>query len=123
MEKKPEARRKLLEELKELFGPAFGPALEAHGRSFAKRLRDDEGFAAEARKLFVEGEEHDEFPALSGLLAGASDEEREEFFRDGWAREVLPPSRSTRGVDRHPRPRRWRAQGNRGPGACGPPEQ
>jgi hypothetical protein len=37
-------------------------------------LRDDEGFATEARKLFEEGEERGEFPALSGLLAGASDE-------------------------------------------------
>ncbi|MEW6636041.1 MAG: hypothetical protein AB1425_04415, partial [Actinomycetota bacterium] len=82
-----------MEELKELFGPAFGPALEAHGRSFAERLREDEGFVAEACELFEEGERRGEFPVLSELLAGASPEEREEFFRSGWVREVLPTRR------------------------------
>ena len=83
-----------MEELKELFGPAFGPALEAHGLSFAERLRDDEGFAAEARELFEQGEKRGEFPALSELLADASEAERKEFFRIGWAREVLLPRRT-----------------------------
>lgn len=32
-----------MDELKGLFGPAFGPALEAYGRSFAERISEDEG--------------------------------------------------------------------------------
>ena len=43
-----ETRRKVLEELKELFGPAFGPAVEAYGRSLAERLCEEEGYIAEA---------------------------------------------------------------------------
>jgi hypothetical protein len=84
-------RRKLLEELKGLFGPAFGPALEAYGRSFAERISEDETLIAEVLARFEAGSAEGEFPVLSGILAGASNEERERFFREGWAREILPP--------------------------------
>ncbi|MEW6635871.1 MAG: hypothetical protein AB1425_03560 [Actinomycetota bacterium] len=84
-------RRRLLEELKELFGPAFGPALEAYGRSLAERLLEDERLVAEVRERFEDGRAAGGFPALSELLSSRSDEEVEEFFRVGWAREVLPP--------------------------------
>ncbi len=39
----------LLEALKSLFGPAFGPALEAYGCSSAERISEDEGFREEMR--------------------------------------------------------------------------
>ncbi|MDX5895285.1 hypothetical protein [Rubrobacter radiotolerans] len=87
-------RRKRLEELKELFGPAFGPAVEAYGRSLAERLLQDEGLAAEIRERFEQGRASGKFPALSELLAGKTNEEVEEFFRAGWAREILPRSES-----------------------------
>ena len=42
-----ETHRKVLEELKGLFGPAFGPAVEAYGRSLAELIyQDDEGFVS-----------------------------------------------------------------------------
>ncbi len=86
-----ETHRKVLEELKELFGPAFGPAVEAYGCSLAERLcQDDEGFVSAVKDRFEEGRRCGEFPALSGLLVGASDEEVEEFFESGWTRPVLP---------------------------------
>ncbi len=82
-----------MEELKELFGPAFGPAVEAYGRSLAERLcEDDEGFVSAIRHRFEEGKANGEFPALSDLLVGASDEEIERFFASGWARVALPES-------------------------------
>ncbi|QYJ15615.1 hypothetical protein Rxycam_01439 [Rubrobacter xylanophilus DSM 9941] len=85
-------RRRLLEELKGLFGPAFGPALEAYGRSFAERISEDEGFRAEIRDRFERGRALGGFPELSSLLAGMTREEEDEFFETGWTRLVLPPS-------------------------------
>lgn len=83
--------RKVLEELKDLFGPAFGPAVEAYGRSLAERLcEDDEGFLSTVKEHFEEGRTNGEFPALSDLLVGASDEEIEEFFASGWTQVALP---------------------------------
>lgn len=85
------ARRKVLEELKELFGPAFGPAVEAYGRSLAERLcEDDKGFVSAVKERFEEGRLNGEFPALSDLLVGASDREIERFFESGWTRVALP---------------------------------
>jgi hypothetical protein len=82
-----------LEELKDLFGPAFGPAVEAYGRSLAERLcEDDEGLVSAVKERFKEGRTNGEFPALSDLLVGASNEEIEEFFASGWTRVALPPS-------------------------------
>lgn len=83
-------RRRLMQELKELFGPAFGPAVEAQGRSFAERVREDEELAKGVRERFERGRESGKFPVLSDLLAGQSEAEVEEFFREGWPREVLP---------------------------------
>jgi hypothetical protein len=83
-------RRKLLEELKGLFGPAFGPALEAYGRSFAERISEDEGFRAEIRDRFERGRAWGGFPELSSLLAGMTKEEEDEFFETGWTRVALP---------------------------------
>lgn len=81
----------MLEELKELFGPAFGPAVEAYGRTLAERLcEDDEGFASAVKDRFEEGRASGEFPTLSKLLFGVSDEEIENFFASGWTRIVLP---------------------------------
>jgi hypothetical protein len=86
-----ETHRKVLEELKELFGPAFGPAVEAYGRSLAERLcEDDEEFVAAVKHRFEEGKANGEFPALSDLLVGASDREIERFFESGWTRVALP---------------------------------
>lgn len=85
-------RRRLLEELKGLFGPAFGPALEAYGRSFAERISEDEGFRAEIRDRFERGRAWGGFPELSSLLGGMSPEEEDEFFASGWTRVALPPS-------------------------------
>src|SRR5215207_6846431 len=88
----PEARRcRLLEELKGLFGPAFGPALEAYGRSFAERIGQDEGFRAEVHDRFERGRALGGFPGLSALLSGMTPEEQREFFETGWTRVALPP--------------------------------
>lgn len=84
-------RKRLLNELKGLFGPAFGPALEAYGRSFAERISEDEGFRAEIRDRFERGRAWGGFPELSSLLGGMSAEELEEFFASGWTRVALPP--------------------------------
>lgn len=80
-----------MKELKELFGPAFGPAVEAQGRSFAERVSEDEVLVADVMARFDSGSPESKFPTLSKLLANASNEQREEFFRQGWASEVLPP--------------------------------
>lgn len=88
-------RRGLLEELKGLFGPAFGPALEAYGRSFAERISEDEGFRAEIRDRFERGRAWGGFPELSSLLVGMSPEEEDEFFETGWTRVALPPAGPT----------------------------
>lgn len=86
-----EKRRRILEELKELFGPAFGPAVEAYGRSLAERLcEDDERFVASIARGFEDGRARGEFPALSELLAGATGEQVEEFFKFGWTHIALP---------------------------------
>lgn len=87
--------RGLLEELKGLFGPAFGPALEAYGRTFAERVSEDEGFRAEIRDRFERGRAWGGFPELSSLLAGMSPEEEDEFFASGWTRVALPPAGPT----------------------------
>lgn len=53
-----ETPRKVLEELKEL----FGPAMEAYGRSFAERLcEDDEGFVSAVKHRFEEGRARGDF--------------------------------------------------------------
>src|SRR5215207_389013 len=86
------SRRRLLQELEGLFGPAFGPALEAYGRSFAELIARDEDFRVEVRDRFERGRAYGGFPELSSLLAGMSREEEDEFFETGWIRLVLPPS-------------------------------
>ncbi|CAN5902397.1 hypothetical protein BH23ACT11_BH23ACT11_24470 [soil metagenome] len=73
-----------------LFGPAFGPAVEAQGRSFAERVSEDENLVAEVLARFEANRAEGEFSTLSEILAGASCEERERFFREGWTREILP---------------------------------
>lgn len=73
-------RRRLLEELKGLFGPAFGPALEAYGRSFAERISQDEGFRTGVRDRFERGRALGGFPELSALLSGMTLEKQDEFF-------------------------------------------
>lgn len=85
-------RRRLLQELEGLFGPAFGPALEAYGRSFAERISEDEGFRAEIRDRFERGRSLGGFPELSALIGGMTREEEDEFFETGWTRIALPPS-------------------------------
>ncbi len=75
-----------------MFGPAFGPALEAYGRSFAERISEDECFRTEIRDRFERGRAWGGFPELSSLLAGMSREEEDEFFASGWTRVALPPS-------------------------------
>jgi hypothetical protein len=87
--------RERFEELKELFGPAFGPALEAYGRSLAERLLDDERLREEVHERFEEGRAQGRFPALSRYLAGRTNEEIEEFFRLGWARVAPSPAESS----------------------------
>ena len=89
-------RRRLLEELTELFGPAFGPAVEAQGRSFAERVREDEDLITEVCRRFEQGRETGEFPVISEFLIGASEEDDREFFREGWTREVLPAPEASR---------------------------
>ncbi|GEM_PF-2343176 len=89
MQREDEARKRF-EELKQLFGPAFGPALEAYGRSLAERLLEDERLRREIRERFERGRAQDRFPALSEYLAGRSDNEVEEFFRTGWVSVALP---------------------------------
>jgi hypothetical protein len=86
------SRRRLLQELKGLFGPAFGPALEAYGRSFAELIARDEDFRVEVRDRFERGRAYGGFPVLSALLSGTTPEEQETFFETGWIRLVLPPS-------------------------------
>ncbi len=86
-----ERRRRLLEELKGLFGPAFGPGVEAYGRSFAERISEDEGFRAEARDRFERGRALGGFPELSRLLSGTTPEEQRGFFETGWTSVALPP--------------------------------
>ena len=83
-------RRRLLEELKDLFGLAFGPGVEAYGRSFAERLSEDEVLSSEVRERFEEGRAEGLFPALGELLCGMTDEERDDFFGTGWVGVVLP---------------------------------
>lgn len=78
--------------MKGLFGPAFGPALEAYGRSFAERISQDAGFRAEVRDRFERGRSLGGFPELSALIGGMSEEELEEFFASGWTDIALPPS-------------------------------
>ena len=88
----PEERRwRLLGELKGLFGIAFGPGVEAYGRSFAERISQDEGFRAEARERFERGRAWGGFPELSVLFSAMSNEEQDEFFETGWTRVALPP--------------------------------
>lgn len=82
------------EEIKELFGPAFGPALEAYGRSLAERLLEDEGFRETIREQFEKGREQDRFPALSDYLTGRTNREIDEFFGTGWVDVALPQFRS-----------------------------
>ena len=86
-------RRALLEELKGLFGPAFGPALAAYGRPFAELVGQDRRFRAEARDRFERGCALGGFPVLSALLSDMAPQEREEFFENGWIDLVLPPER------------------------------
>jgi hypothetical protein len=86
-------RRALLEELKGLFGPAFGPALVAYGRPFAELVGQDRRFRAEARDRFERGCALGGFPVLSALLSDMVPQEREEFFKDGWIDLVLSPER------------------------------
>lgn len=98
-----ERRRRLLGELKGLFGIAFGPGVEAYGRSFAERISQDEGFRAEARDRFERGKAWGGFPELSALLSGRSNEEQDEFFEAGWTRVALPsPGSSKDPWDRAP---------------------
>jgi hypothetical protein len=84
-------RRSLLEELKGLFGPAFGPALEAYGRPLADRLGKDKRFRAEVLDRFERGRALGGFPNLSALLSGATHQELDEFFETGWTQAALPP--------------------------------
>ena len=86
------SRRRLLQELKGLFGPAFGPALEAYGRPFAELIAQDEDFRVEVRDRFERGRAYGGFPVLSALLSCTTPEEQETFFKTGWIRLVLPPS-------------------------------
>jgi hypothetical protein len=54
--------REVLEELKELFGSAFGPAVEGYGRSPAERLcEDDEGLVSAVKHRFEEGRARSDF--------------------------------------------------------------
>jgi hypothetical protein len=55
--------------LKELFGPAFGPGVEAYGRSFAECLCEDDALVAEVRDRFERGRAEGSFPALGELLS------------------------------------------------------
>ncbi|WP_162924605.1 RNA polymerase sigma factor [Rubrobacter indicoceani] len=89
---KEDRRRGLLEELKGLFGPAFGPALEAYGRSFAERVSQDEHFRAEVADRFERGRALGGFPELEGVIGSMTPCERDGFFRIGWTETVLPPS-------------------------------
>lgn len=85
-------RRRLLEELKGLFGPAFGPALEAYGRTFAERISQDEHFRSEVADRFERGRALGGFPELSSIIGGMDPRERDRFFREGWTQAALPPS-------------------------------
>jgi hypothetical protein len=85
------SRHGLLQELKGLFGPAFGPALKAYGRPFAELIARDEDFRVEVRDRFERGRAYGGFPELTSLLAGTSKEEEDDFFETGWIRLALPP--------------------------------
>lgn len=90
----PEAtRRALLEELKGLFGPAFGPALDAYGRQFAELIGQDRHFRTQARDRFERGCALGGFPVLSALLSDMTPEEQEEFFENGWIPLIAPLQR------------------------------
>lgn len=78
-------RRELLNELEEL----FGTRLEAQGRAFAERLREDEELFEETLRRFARGRAEGRFPALDERLRGASDEATEAFFKEEWMSEVL----------------------------------
>ena len=84
-------RRRLLDEFKGLFGPAFGPALDAYGRSFSERIGQDKGFRDEVRDRFERGRALGGFPNLSALLSGMTPGQQDEFFETGWTRLILPP--------------------------------
>lgn len=64
--------------MKELFGPAFGPGVEAYGRSFAECLCEDDALVAEVRDRFERSRVEGSFPALGELLSTMADEERKE---------------------------------------------
>jgi hypothetical protein len=54
--------RRVLEELKDLFGPVLGPAVEAYGCLLAERIcEDDKGFFSAVEHRFEEGQAHDYF--------------------------------------------------------------
>lgn len=93
-------RRRLLQELKGLFGPAFGPALEAYGRSFAERVSEDAGFRAEVRDRFERGRSLGGFPELNALIGGFSERKLDEFFETGWTGVALP--QATPGLPENP---------------------
>jgi hypothetical protein len=82
------SRHRLLQELKGLFGPAFGLALEAYGRPFAELIARDEDFRVEVRDRFERGRAYGGFPVLSALLSCTTPEEQETFFKTGWIRLV-----------------------------------
>jgi transposase len=85
------SRHRLLQELKGLFGPAFGLALEAYGRPFAELIARDEDFRVEVRDRFERGRAYGGFPELTSLLTGMSKEEEDQFFATGWISLALPP--------------------------------
>lgn len=95
-------RRRLLAELKDLFGPAFGPGVEAYGRSFAERISEDDEFGAQVRERFERGRVEGKLSGLEELLTGMGDIEREEFFQTGWVDVVLPECASLRNPWDHP---------------------
>jgi hypothetical protein len=83
-------RRRLLDEFKGLFGPAFGPALDAYGRSFSERIGQDKGFRDEVRDRFERGRALGGFPELSALFSVMTPEEQRKFFETGWTRVAWP---------------------------------
>jgi hypothetical protein len=78
-------RRKLLNELEELFGTALG----AQGRAFAGRIREDEGLVVQVLRRFAKGRAEGRFPVLGEHLQGVSEEAKDAFFREG-TREASP---------------------------------
>ena len=85
-------RRALQAELEQLLGPEVGPDNWAHGGAHMERLSEDARLAGEIRERYESGRSVGRFPALSGFLAGATDEDIERFFRVAWARIVVLPS-------------------------------